>query len=142
MNTFPRSAYDKVGGLVYFARMLDKIRLHAAGKLAADYHANLGAGFDGRCVRFLTITYPALCERVWQGGGDDEILAWCFKTGRQPNEEEILIWNAFMRKRGWRDEDEGVTVHFEKYKTDAGLGGRNDIATFFDFFEVDEHRKK
>ena len=33
MNCFPRSAYDRVGGLVYFARMLDKIRLFAAGKL-------------------------------------------------------------------------------------------------------------
>jgi hypothetical protein len=27
----PRSPYDVVGGLVYFPRMLDKIRLHARG---------------------------------------------------------------------------------------------------------------
>ena len=42
----PRSAYDRVGGLVYFARMLDKIRLHRDGQLRTDFHANLGAGFD------------------------------------------------------------------------------------------------
>ena len=43
-----RSPYLKVGRLVYFGRMLDKIRLHAAGKLPeADYGANLGKGFDG-----------------------------------------------------------------------------------------------
>ena len=35
-----RSSYDKVGGIVYFGRMLDKIRLNAADKLPKDY--NLG----------------------------------------------------------------------------------------------------
>lgn len=142
MNVYPRSAYDKVGGLVYFARMLDKIRLHAAGKLTADYHANLGNSLDGRCVRFLNVTYPAVRERVLQGGTDEEILEWCFKNGRRPNEEEIMIWSAFMRKRGWRDEEDGVTAQLEKYKAENGVGGRSDIVTYFDFYEVDEHRKK
>ena len=32
-----RSCYDKVGRLIYFGRMLDKIRLHAAGQLPPDY---------------------------------------------------------------------------------------------------------
>jgi gluconokinase len=31
-----RSCYDKVGRLIYFGRMLDKIRLHAAGQLARN----------------------------------------------------------------------------------------------------------
>jgi hypothetical protein len=50
-----RSAYDKVGRLVFFGRMLDKIRLHAAGRLPPDYVANLGevrpTVFDARCCR-------------------------------------------------------------------------------------------
>ena len=50
-----RSCYDKVGRLVYFGRMLDKLRLHAAGNLPADYHNNLGDShqfvLDGRCCR-------------------------------------------------------------------------------------------
>ena len=75
MNIYPRSAFDKVGGLIYFPRMLDKIRLHAAGKLTTDYRENLGNGFDGRCTRFLKVAYPALRERVLQGGTDEEILA-------------------------------------------------------------------
>jgi len=73
----PRSAYDRVGGLVYFARMLDKIRLHAAGRLPEAYHKNLGIGFDGRSVRFLHVDYPALRDRVLLGGTDEEILQWC-----------------------------------------------------------------
>jgi Domain of unknown function (DUF5069) len=41
-----RSPSEKVGGLFYFGRMLDKIRRHAKGELRSDYHANLGKGFD------------------------------------------------------------------------------------------------
>jgi gluconokinase len=141
MNCFPRSAYDRVGGIVYFARMLDKIRLHAAGKLPPDYHANLGNSFDGRCVRFLKVEYDELRERVLAGGSDEEVLAWCFANGRQPDADDILAWNSFMRKRGWRDDD-GPTSQLEKYKSENGLANRPDIVTFFDFYEVDEHRKK
>ncbi len=32
-----RSCYAKVGRLIYFGRMLDKIRLHASAKLPEDY---------------------------------------------------------------------------------------------------------
>ena len=141
MKAFPRSAYDQVGGVVYFARMLDKIRIHAAGKLPPDYHENLGKGLDGRCLRFLRVDYPALGERVIQGGTDEEVLAWCFAHGRRPSEEEILVWNSFMRKRGWRDEEDGTTAELERYKAGSGLSHRGDILAFFDYYEVDEGRK-
>ena len=137
----PRSAYDLTGGIVYFGRMLDKIRLHAADRLREDFHANLGVGFDGRCSRFLGVSYEALRERVLAGGSDDEILAWCFANGWHPNDEQVLVWNKFMLKRGWRDEEDGSTQELEAYKTASGLAHRTDIITFFDFYEVDEGRK-
>jgi len=121
--------------------MLDKVRLHAAGTLRADYHANLGTSFDGRCCRFLGVEYPTLRERVLAGGTDDEILAWCFSHGSRPNDEQVLIWNKFMEKRGWRDEDDGWTQELERYKASSGLAHRTDIVTFFDYYEVDEGRK-
>ena len=142
MKTYPRSAYAKVGGIVYFARMLDKIRLHSAHRLPADYHGNLGKAFDGRCSRFLRVDYSALCERVLQGGTDEEILEWCFTKGHRPNEEEILVWNSFMRKRGWRDEEDGTTKELENYKAQSGLSHRQDLLTLFDYYEVDEGRKE
>ena len=140
-NSVPRSAYDRTGGIVYFARMLNKIRLRAAGMLRADFHANLGSGFDGRCCRFLGIEYTALRDRVLEGGTDDEILTWCFSQGKGPTEEQVLIWNKFMLKRGWRDEDDGSTQELERYKAGSGLAHRTDIVTFFDYYEVDEGRK-
>ena len=54
-----RSPYETVGGIVYFGRMIDKIRLQASGKLPSAYQAQLGdansRSFDGRCCRFLQI---------------------------------------------------------------------------------------
>jgi len=70
-----RSPYDTVAGIVYFGRMIDKMRLHAAGDLPADYHPFLGGAnpysFDGRCCRFLRIDYDALAAEApgWNPGG-------------------------------------------------------------------------
>ncbi len=144
MNTadqVPRSPYDLTDGLVYFARMTDKIRLRAAGRLRADFHANLGAGFDGRCCRLLGVEYAALRQRVHDGGTDAEIIEWCQSPGNRLNEEQRLVWNKFMVKRGWRDEDDGSTQELEAYKAASGLAHRDDLVTFFDFYEVDEGRR-
>src|SRR5256885_12138937 len=102
----PCSDYIQTKGLIYFARMLDKIRLKAAGKLPAGYFTGVddSTHFDARCTRFLGVNYNDLAERTLQGGSNEEILDWCFARDRQPNEEDISIWNAFLRKRGWRDE--------------------------------------
>lgn len=132
-----RSPHIKTGGLVYFARMLDKIRQHMAGQLPEEYHANLGSGFDGQCCRFLHIDYAALIERVKAGGTDDELLAWAFQQGRKPNEEEVLVWTEFMRKRGWNDE---ASERLRQRKAESGFNDRNDIQTFFDYIDLDEGR--
>src|SRR2546429_133280 len=81
-----RHSAEQVGGIVFFGRMLDKIRLHAQGKLPADYKH--GTGTDLRVCRFLHVEYPAVVERVLVGGTDNEVLEWCFANGRKPNEDE------------------------------------------------------
>jgi hypothetical protein len=132
-----RSPSEKVGGLFYFGRMLDKIRLHSKRELPADYHANLGKGFDEKCVRLLRVNYDQLVERVKKGGTDEEILQWCFEKGRKPNEDEMYVWNEFMRKRGWNDE---VSETLKRRKADAGMSDRADIQTAFQFIDADEGR--
>jgi gluconokinase len=132
-----RSPHEKLGGICYIGRMLDKIRLHAAGKLPADFIGNLGGGFDERAVNFLWIDYPALVERVKEGGSDEEILEWCQQRGRSPRVEEIEVWNEFMRKRGWNDE---ATPRLAQRKQEGGFGARDDIQTFFDYIDLDEGR--
>jgi len=135
----PCSDYRETKGLIYFARMLDKIRLHAEGRLAAGYFVGIEdpTFFDARCTRFLGVSYDDLAERTLQGGSDEEILEWCFTRGRKPSEEEIAIWNAFLAKRGWRDE---ASADLQAAKQRSSLGDRDDIQTWVDLHDVEEGR--
>jgi len=134
---YPRSPKDQVGGIVYLGRMLDKIRLMAAGELHTELHANLGKGFDERIATFLGVDYNAICARIVEGGSDEEVLEWCFQSGQRPNEEQIEIWNGFMTKRGWHDE---LTETLIRRKKESSLENRNDIQTMFDYIDADEGR--
>lgn len=135
----PCSDYRETRGLIYFARMLDKIRLHAAGELAPGYFVGTEdpTFFDARCTRFLGVDYEELAIRALQGGSDEELLDWCFAHGRRPNEEEILIFNAFLSKRGWRDES-GEDLKAAKAR--AGWSKRDDIQTWIDLHDAEEGR--
>jgi len=128
-------------GLVYFARMLDKIRLKARGELPPDYFVG-GVEedptlFDARCARFLGVNYDEMAERTLKGGSDEEILQWCFERGRKPSDEEIQIWNAFLLKRGWRDE---ASADLQAAKVRNGWADRADIQTWADLHDVEEGR--
>ncbi len=134
----PPSPDTPVGGLLYFGRMTAKIRLHARGELRADYQANLGKGMDGRLCNFLHVDYAALRDFVLTGANDEQALDWCYATrGHRLNADEVLIWNDFLAKRGWNDASSAI---LEKYKVEAGFGGRADIRTFREFWAADEGR--
>jgi hypothetical protein len=132
-----RSPSAKVDGLVYFGRMLDKIRVHEKNELPPDYQPNLGRGFDEFCIKFLHVQYHDVIRRVREGGTDAEILWWCFDNGQRPTDTEIYVWNEFMRKRGWNDE---ITETLKRRKKEAGMADRPEIDTMFAFIDADEGR--
>lgn len=131
-----RSGYSLTGRLVYFGRMLDKIRLHATGRLPHDYHSNLGTGFDGRTCLFLGIAYSALESRVLEGGCDEDILEWAHRQGGAKTNDQCTAWNYSMMKAGWRDDR--TLVLRDRIKS-CGLLNMP-IETFFDLNEFDEGR--
>ncbi len=135
-----RSPHDTVGGIVYFGRMLDKIRLHAQGQLPAEWAAAIGTAsptsFDARCCRFLGVAYEPLQLATLQGASDDELLAWAFAHGRRPTEEAIEIWNSFMTKRGWRD---SATTRVHERLAELGLPP-GAAETIFEVIDLDEGR--
>ena len=124
--TFPiRSPRHPTGGIVILARVIDKIRLHAAGQLPDGYHVGFMEGnrtFDDRLCRFLQVDFGALTARTLAGGSDEEILEWC-------------VWNGFLQKRGWRDNGSPGLI---QQKAGAGFAGREDIATWFDLIDAEE----
>ena len=137
-----RSPSAQVGGLVYFGRMLDKIRLAAAGKLPEGWQVargpSMATSFDARCCRFLKVDYAALEAETLKGRSDEEMLEWAYANGQKPSEEEIEIWNAFMTKRGWRD---AGTQRLHERLAEVGLPPGT-VETMFEFIDLDEGRRK
>ena len=138
---YPKSAYIKTRGIVFFARMLDKMRMDSAGELGEEYQEKMRTPrcYNSRCLRFLRVEYDDVLALVEQGKSDEEVMDWCLVNGRRPDEEEIEVWNQFMEKKGWRDEE---SAQLEDYKTESGLADRDDIVTFFHYYDVDENRKQ
>jgi len=141
-TAFPVSDHVKTRGIVYFARMVDKIRLHAAGRLPADYIGHLGFGditsFDARCCRFWELDYEQVKARTLQGGTAEEIFDDLFRDRKTPNDEQKFVWNLFLLKRGWRDSGTpGVTAE----KAASGIAGRADVQTYVDMHDIDEGRQ-
>lgn len=133
-----RSPSAQINGLVYFGRMLDKIRLAAAGKLPEGWQPMRGfvkGSFDWRCCTFLQIDYATLETETLKGDkADEELLAWAFEHGCQPSEEEIEVWNGFMLKRGWRD---AGTPRLNERLAEIGLPPGT-VLTMFEFIDLDE----
>lgn len=133
-----RSPHAKVGNLVHFGRMLDKIRLSAAGTLPPDWEQARGVklpiAFDNFCCRFLRLDYAALETETLKGGSDESLLEWAFTHGRRPTDDEIEIWNGFISKRGWRDAHT-PRLHFRLEEAGFPIGA---ALTMFDFIDLDE----
>jgi gluconokinase len=134
------SPYDAVSGFVYFPRLVSKVRLHAAGRLHADFVNNLGKAFDDRCCQYLGVGYAEL--RDWllahPGASDADAFAWAQSRGRRLSVNDVEVWNGFMTKRGWRDEANEVLLRRLK---ENGLGPEAGVDTMFDYIEVDEGRQ-
>lgn len=135
----PCSDYVETRGVVFFARMLHKIRLQAAGRLPPGY--NLGMGeptcFDARFCRFWEVDYDRIRALTLEGGDDEQVFDAIF--GPRPlNAERVLAWNGFLIKRGWRD---AMSPEVASLKAAAGLAHRDDIQTFVDYHDVDEGRR-
>lgn len=134
-TVFPRSSKDEIDGLIYFPRMLDKIRLHLEGKLHEDYHKNLGQALDLYTCQLLKVEYLDLAEKVLEGGDDKEVLEWAYETGYKPEDHEKVWWSSFVRNLGFRDH---LSEKLATRIADAGMSDRTDLYSFVDFMDAEE----
>jgi putative hydrolase of the HAD superfamily len=118
--------------------MLDKARLAARGELSEDYAAMRGRGFDGRLCRYLEVPYASVAKWAEKCENDMAVAEKCFAHGRDLSDEAKLIWNSFVSKRGWRDDEtaEFIPAVTEEY----GIDDDGSLQTDFDLIECDEGR--
>jgi len=133
----PRSPKDELDGIIYFPRLCDKVRLHAAGRLHPEYQGNLGSGMDGWTCEFLGIAYNEIKARIISGLDDRSCLAWVREKGPERSPLEFKWWTSYLRNRGFRDE---LSEKLAQRKAESGFQNQDGILTFMDYIDADDLR--
>jgi hypothetical protein len=134
---YPRSPRETMCDWVHLPRFVDKIRLHLAGKLHADYQENFTRGFDGAWLKHAGIPAEQLIEVVKNSITDGQVADWVLKNVKKTDAEKSAFCQ-YVLKRG--TEGGEVTERLKMRKEQAGLSDRDDLKTFVDYIDADEKR--
>ncbi|NJN05584.1 MAG: DUF5069 domain-containing protein, partial [Rhodobacteraceae bacterium] len=118
-------------------RYIDKIRLHLAGRLHADYQPNLGKAFDERWCKARG-SHTSRWSR-WSGrpSPTGRSRTGCSRTSSEakPTSEPLPPACWIIRPPGIRPESTPQDA-----QGTGRLGHRDDVRTFVDFIDADEKR--
>jgi hypothetical protein len=123
---------------MHLPRFIDKIRLHHAGKLHADYQPNLCKGFDGLWLETAGVDGKAFMELVRNSITDGEVCDWVRKNVSKPDAVKATHRERMLNYP--RKDDAEMQARLKLRKEQAGLAHRGDIQTFVDFIDADEKR--
>jgi hypothetical protein len=130
----PRSPRVRIGGFAILARIFDKGRAKAVGKLG-DYH--YACALDKRFLEFVKIDPDALFEQIKAGKGDWELLEWILaNAGHKPTPWEINQWSTYQENRTpdsvqGKERALNELIRLNKQRTD--------VLTGFDLLDLDDH---
>lgn len=129
----PRSPRTRLGGYVHLPRLIDKARALSFGKLG-DFH--YPCPFDARFFAYTGLTAEAFLAEVKQGRSDAELLAYVQEKG-QPKRHpaEIAAWSAWMEQLTPTVPEKRAFFNEVHQKNGPH---RDDIATWFDWLELDD----
>lgn len=131
----PRSPRIRLGGYVILPRMLDKCRAELVG-VSGEYHYN--CPLDRRFLDFTGIDADLLKAEVARGLGDGAILEWVQANAPIKHPEwEIARWSTFREAATPADNES--REYFNEQIAKAAATQREDIATWFDYLDLDDH---
>ena len=125
-------------GWMHLPRYLDKIRLHLAGKLHADYQPNFGKGFDGRWLQAAGLTHEQMIEVVKNSTTDGEVCDWVSANAKKSDAEKRAHAEGMANYP--KADDAAMQDRLKQRKEAAGLAHRDDLKNFVDFIDADEKR--
>jgi len=130
----PRSPRTRLGGYAHLPRLIDKARALAAGR-NGDYHYE--CPFDQRFFAYTGISAAAFMAEVKAGKSDSELLAYVSaNTQPQRHASEIVAWSAWMEQWTVTSPDKR-TFFNDVHRQNAA--NRDDVATWFDWVELDDY---
>jgi hypothetical protein len=123
---------------MHLPRLIDKIRLHLAGRLHPDYQPNFCKGFDGRWLEAAGVDAQKFIEVVRNTITDGEVADWVLKNVKQPDSVKAAHRDRMLNYP--KKDDAEMQARLKSRKEAAGMANRDDIQTFVDFIDVDEKR--
>ena len=135
---YPRSPRETMCGWMHLPRFIDKIRLHLAGKLHADYQGNLCKGFDGLWLETAGVEAQPFIELVRNSITDGQVCDWVRQNVKK--DESVKIAHRERMLNHPKKDDAEMQARLKLRKEQAGLTHRDDIQTFVDVIDADEKR--
>jgi len=135
---YPRSPRETMCGWMHLPRYIDKIRLHFAGKLHADYQPNFGKGFDGLWLEFAGVNEKQFLEVVRNSITDGQVADWVLKNVKKPESAKTEHRQRMMNYP--KKDDAAGQERLKMRKEQAGLAKRDDLQCFVDYIDADEKR--
>lgn len=135
---YPRSPRETMCGWMHLPRYIDKIRLHLAGQLHADYQPNFGKGFDGAWLKAAGLTHEQFIEVVKGTITDGEVADWVLQNVKRTDAEKRAHAEGVLNYP--KPDDAAMQERLRQRKANAGLSHRDDLRTFVDFIDADERR--
>ncbi len=134
-GSYPRSGRETLGGVVYLARAIDKMRADLEGK-AGEYIA--ACPQSRKVYDLFGVTPEQFREAVQKSAGDEGVLRWLQEHGTaQPSKEDIARFNERMLHDG---PSAGDMDYFRHTLEKAGQAHRTDIRTWVDLQDIEEER--
>ena len=127
-----------MSGWTHLPRLIDKVRLHLAGKLHPDYQANFCKGFDALWLETSGVKPEEFIEIVKKSITDGEICDWVLKNVKKPDSVKAAHRERMLNYP--KKDDAEMQARLKSRKENAGLAHRDDIQTFVDFIDADEKR--
>ena len=135
---FPRSPRETMNGWMYLPRYIDKIRLHLAGRLHADYQENFGKGFDGMWLKCAGVTHEQMIDVVKKSITDGQICDWVRQNVKKSPAEKAAHAKDMLNRPS--PNDEAALARLKMRKEQCGGTHRDDVKTFVDVIDLDEQR--
>jgi hypothetical protein len=135
---YPRSPRELMDGWPHLPRYIDKIRLHLAGKLHADYQPNLGKGFDEGWCKAAGVTHEQMVDLVKKSVTDGEICDWVRRNVKKPASEKAALLQRMLDYP--KKDDAAMQERLKLRKQQSNLTHRDDIRCFVDYIDADEKR--
>jgi hypothetical protein len=134
-TSFPRSASDKIAGVVMIARTADKAKAKAHGNIG-EYHYN--CPMDAGVFAFLGIDHEKFLEVVTNAKSDHDIEAYVKSFAEKKTPQEIAGFNTGFMQHAPEPGSDGEKYFLELRGTVAP--DRTDVTTWGDLLDLDEKR--